>query len=182
MINKYKLMIRNCDFNDLDVNHSFNVLRVYKNTFADSILVDNCNFNNITGHVFNLDKEVEDMGIYNAENVVITNSTFKDIGGVALNLYRGGRDESTFGPILDLHNTNFDNVGQDKRNKYQAAMNLHGVQLADMQNLNFKDSKKINLHLIVGEPIIKFKDIVLKNNEDIISNDNAFQQVNIKRE
>ena len=182
MINNYKLMIRNCDFNDLDVNHSFNVLRVYKNTFADSILVDNCNFNNITGHVFNLDKEIEDVGIYNAENVVITNSTFKDIGGVALNLYRGGRDESTFGPILDLHNTTFDNVGHDKRNKYQAAMNLHGVQLADMHDLQFKDSKKINLHLIVGEPIIKLKNIKLKNNEDIISNDDAYQRENITRE
>ena len=182
MINNYKLMIRNCDFNDLDVNHSFNVLRVYKNTFADSILVDNCNFNNITGHVFNLDKEIDDRGIYNVENMVITNSTFKDIGGVVLSLYRGGRDESTFGPILDLHNTTFDNVGHDKRNKYQATMNLHGVQLADMHDLEFKDSNKINLHLIVGEPIIKFKDVVLKNNEDIVSNDDAFQQVNVKRE
>ncbi len=182
MINNYKLMIRNCDFNDLDVNHSFNVLKVYKNTFADSILVENCRFNNITGHVFNLDKEIDDRGIYNVENMVIRDCTFKDIGGVALSLYRGGRDESTFGPILDLHNTSFDNVGHDKRNKYQATMNLHGVQIADMRKLEFKDSKKINLHLIVGEPIIEFRDVLLKNNEDIVSNDDAFQQINVTRE
>ena len=137
MINNYKLIIRDCDFNDLDVNHSFNVLKVYKNTFADSILIFHSNFRNITGHVLNLDKETEDIGIYNAENVVIDQCSFEDIGGVVLNLHRGGRDESTFGPILDLTNTTFKNVGFDQRNKYNAAVTLHGVQLANMNRLSF---------------------------------------------
>ncbi len=179
MINNYKLMIQDCNFKDLDVNHSFNVLKVYKNTFADSILLDNSTFENISGHVLNLDKEIDDTGIYNVENVVIRNCKFNDIGGVALNLYRGGRDESTFGPILDLHDTTFDNIGHDKRNKYKASVSLHGVQYADMRNLNFNEVKKVNLHLIVGDPIIKIENAQFTNSEELISNDDAYQSTNI---
>lgn len=179
MINNYKFMARDCDFVNLDVNHSFNVLRVYKNTFADSIELVNCNFDNITGHVLNLDKETDDVGIYNAENVLVDNCTFKDIGGVAIMLHRGGRDESTFGPILDLTNTSFDNVGHDKRNKHKASVAIFGVQLAEMDNLKFADSKKLDLHLIVGEPVIKVKNTNFKNSEGIETNDEAYQKENV---
>ena len=179
MINNYKFKAKNCDFVDLDVNHSFNVLRVYKNTFADSVSLVNCKFDNISGHVLNMNKETDDIGIYNGENVLVDNCTFKDIGGVAINLYRGGRDESTFGPILDLSNTTFVNVGHDKRNKYNAAVNLHGVQLADMKNLKFEKSKKLALHLVVGDPVIKIENADFIDSEEITSNDDAYQRKNI---
>ena len=179
MIDNYNLMIRNCDFADLNVNHSFNVLTVYKSTFADSILLVNCTFANITGHVLNLDKEIDDVGIYNVENVDIVNCQFKNIGGVALKLHRGGRDESTFGPILKMSESTFDNVGHDVRNKDKAAIVLHGVQFAEINNLSLKDSKKIKLHLIVGDPVIKLNTININGGEAIESNDEAYQHTNI---
>jgi len=182
MIDNYKLLISDCDFKDLNVNHSFNVLRVYKNTFADSIALVNCTFENITGHVLNLNKEIDDIGIYNAENVVISGCSFKDVGGAAAHLYRGGRDESTFGPIIQLSDTVFDNVGNDKRNKVSSAVSLHGVQLAELDNLSFKDSKKLNLHLIVGEPIIELDAINFDGGEKIESNDPAYKKTNITYE
>ena len=46
--------------------------------------VTGSNFKNISGHVLNLDKEIEDIGIYNVENVVIDDCSFEDIGGVVL--------------------------------------------------------------------------------------------------
>ena len=180
MIDNYKLMVKNCDFKNLDVNHSFNVLKVYKNTFADSILLVNSTFDNITGHVLNLDKEIDAIGIYNAENVVIDECKFSNIGGTVLNLYRGGRDESTFGPILDLTNSTFEKIGHDKRNKYNAAVSLHGVQLAEMHNLSFKDSKKLNLHLIVGEPVIRLTNSTFENCDKMESNDDAYFTSNIE--
>lgn len=179
MVDNYKFMVKDCDFVDLDVNHSFNVLRVYKNTFADSVSLINCTFDNISGHVLNMNKETDDRGIYNVENVLIDNCSFKDIGGVAINLYRGGRDESTFGPILNLTNTTFENVGHDKRNKEDAAVSIHGVQLAEINNLKFKDSKKLKLHLVVGEPVIKLNNIDFDGCEEMTSNDDAYQRENI---
>lgn len=179
MIGNYKFMATDCDFVDLDVNHSFNVLRVYKNTFADSITLVGCTFDNISGHVLNLDAETEDVGIYNAENVRIENCKFTNIGGAAVNLYRGGRDESTFGPILEMSNTSFEDVGHDKRNKTQAAVALHGVQYADMKGLSFTNTKKLDMHLVVGDPVIKISDVEFVGSEGIISNDDKYQSKNI---
>ena len=180
MIDNYKFLAKDCDFIDLDVNHSFNVLRVYKNTFADSIALVNCKFENISGHVLNMNKETDDIGIYNSENVVVENCSFKDIGGVAINLYRGGRDESTFGPILKLNETTFDNVGHDKRNKEKAAVALHGVQVANMNNLTINNSKKMDLHLVVGEPVISVQNTVFDNSEGLTTNSSAFEKKNVK--
>ncbi|WP_236972204.1 chondroitinase-B domain-containing protein [Membranihabitans marinus] len=180
MINNYKFFAEDCDFIDLDVNHSFNVLRVFKNTFADSIKLVNCNFKNISGHVLNMDKETDDIGIYNVENVFVKDCHFENVGGAAIHLYRGGRDESTFGPILDLNNSSFKNVGHDIRNKVDAAVSIHGVQLAEMNGLSFEDSKKLNLHLVVGDPVIAVKNTSFKNSEGISSNDPAYTAENIK--
>jgi len=180
MINNYKLLLKSCDITDLDVNHSFNFLKVFKNTFADLIRLESCNFSNISGHVLNLDKETEDIGIYNAEDVVINNCTFIDIGGNAIKLYRGGRDESTFGPILLLKNSKFENVGHDKRNTNASAIHLHGVQHAELENLKIADSRKIHIHLIVGEPIIKLRDIELIKCEPLVSNSDAYSSTNLK--
>ncbi len=78
------------------MNHSFDVIKVYKNTFADTISISNSNFKTITGHVLALNKETDDAGIYNAEYVILKNNVYKDVRGMALRLYRGGTDESIF--------------------------------------------------------------------------------------
>ncbi len=155
MNKNYSLRIENCAFDNLDVNHSFDVIRIYKNTFADEIHISNSTFNNITGHVMALDKETDDVGIYNAEFVTLHNNIFTNIGGAVLSLHRGGKDESTFGPFLDMDHCTFENIGFDSRNKYKAAINLYGVQDIRMKNSIFKKTKKIQMHLVVGEPIVK---------------------------
>lgn len=178
MIDNYKLFIKNCDFENLDANHGFNVFKAYKNTFADSIVLSNCSFSNVSGHVLQLNAEVDDAGIYNAENVVLKNCKFQQVGAAALDLYRGGKDESTFGPVLNVSNCNFDRVGMDKKNKKEASINIHGVQVALFQNNEFKDCQPVRQHLIVGAPVIKYQDCHFTNSGEIISNDNAYEKVN----
>ncbi len=178
MIDNYKLSVKDCKVTDLDVNHSFNFLKVYKNTFADSISLINTTFDNISGHVLNMNKEIDATGIYNVESVIVENCQFKDIGGSAINLYRGGRDESTFGPMLWLSDSTFDNVGNDKRNKNQSAVDLFGVQHAELNNLKLNDSKKMNLHLVVGDPVIILDNIQFDNTE-LISNSEAYRKTNV---
>ena len=56
---------------------------------------------------------------------------------------------------------------------------IFGVQLAEMYDLEFKDSKKLNLHLIVGEPVIKIKNAKFENSQGIASNDDAYERENI---
>lgn len=168
MNKNYRLFIENCDFVNLDVNHSYDAIRVYKNTFADTISIKNSRFDTITGSVIALDKETDDIGIYNAEYVILKNNSYSNIGGAALRLHRGGADESTFGPFLEIDHCVFNNVGQDKRNKYNAAISLYGVQEIDIKNNIFKDSKAINMHLVVGEPIVKVRNNNFFESEKLI--------------
>ncbi|MBS9462237.1 DUF4957 domain-containing protein [Flagellimonas sp. 389] len=160
MNKNYKLFIDNCEFKNLDVNHSFDAIRTYKNTFADTISIKNSIFKTVSGNIVALDKETDDIGIYNAEYVIMKNSVFSDIGGAALRLHRGGKDESTFGPFLEMEHCTFDNVGHDKRNRYDKAISLYGVQVIDIKNNIFNNSKGIGMHLVVGEPIVA----ILNNN------------------
>jgi len=171
MINNYKLFIENCDFRDLDVNHSFEILKIYKNTFADSIVLRNSTFTNVSGSILALDKETDDNGIYNVENIHIENCQFTDIGGAVLVLYRGGTDESTSGPILLFKNSKISNVGLDKRNKRGASISLHGVQKANIRDNQFNDSRPIKLHMIVGDPITNIMECTFSNTPRIIAND-----------
>ncbi len=154
MIENYKLFIDKCEFKDMVVNHSFDVLRVSKGTFADTISMTNSSFKNISGHITALDKETDDIGAYNVEYFIMKNNTVVDVQGAALRLYRGGRDESTFGPFLEVDHNVFTNVGFGKKNKYKSAMSLYGVQVNEIQNNNFTNTSGLEMHLVVGEPIV----------------------------
>ncbi|MGY6649921.1 polysaccharide lyase 6 family protein [Wenyingzhuangia sp. IMCC45574] len=160
MNTNYNLFVNDCDFVDLDINYAFDAIKVYKNTFADTISITNSSFKDVTGSVIALDKETDDIGIYNGEYVILKNNSFKNIGCTVLNLYRGGTDESTYGPFLQLENSVFDNVGNNKRNKAKSAISLYGVQKIELKNNIFKESKGVQMHLVVGEPVVE----VLNNN------------------
>ncbi|MCM4151463.1 DUF4957 domain-containing protein [Arenibacter sp. N53] len=168
MTENYKLFIDKCEFKDLIVNHSFDVLRVAKGTFADTISIQNSNFKNITGSIAALDTETDDIGAYNVEYFLMKNNTISELQGAALRLYRGGKDESTFGPFLEIEHNVFDKVGFGQKNKYNAAISLYGVQETDIKNNIFKDSKAINMHLVVGEPIVKIRNNALNNSEKLV--------------
>lgn len=161
MNKNYKLFIDSCNFVNLDVNHSFDVVRVFKNTFADTLQITNSTFKDVTGHVAALDKEIDDTGIYNAEYVILKSNTFTNIGKTALTLYRGGSDESTFGPFLELESCRFENIGNDKRNTSGASVLLHGVQSIHVKESSFSSSKPVKAHLVVGEPVVLFDSLNL---------------------
>ena len=155
MNQNYSLKIVNCDFKNLDVNHSFDVIKVFKNTFADAIYIADSQFENISGNVMALDKETDDIGIYNAQNVSLLHCNFKNIGGAVISIYRGGKDESTFGPLLNIDQCSFQNIGFGSRNKLQSAIKLYGAQQIMIKNSIFDHSQNIKIHLVVGEPIVE---------------------------
>lgn len=152
MLENYRLEISDTNFTQMDVNHSFNILRVSKGTFADNILIENSNFKDVTGAIFQLDKEDDDYGIYNAEYLTIKNSTFENVEGALVNFYRGGTDESTFGPHFNLSESSVSDIGGGKRNKSKASLLLHGVQVTNISGNSFKNSQPFVINHTVGEP------------------------------
>jgi len=155
MFKNYRFAMNNSVIKDLNINHSFHFLDSGSRAFAQSIDIENNVFENITGDIFRLNKETDDLGIYNAEYLNITNNTFKDVEGMLVNLYRGGSDESTFGPHLLLKDNTINNVGNGKRNKSKSSMSLHGVQVSTIERNTFLNSAFINVEHTVGEPITR---------------------------
>lgn len=152
MLENYRLEIIDTHFRDMDVNHSFNVISVAKGTFADNVLIKDSSFRDVTGAVLKLDKESDDYGIYNAEYLKITNSQFENVQGALVDFYRGGTDESTFGPHFELTGSTLTNVGGGKRNKSKASIHLHGVQAANIFGNTFRNSQPFLINHTVGEP------------------------------
>ena len=158
MLKPYDLIVRDCEISDLDVNHSFNFLTVAKGTFAENIEVHNSSFSNVSGAILALDKETDDLGLYNAEYVVIDGSKFNNIGKALLTIYRGGTDESTFGPHVEISNSELTSIGKNKRNKTAASVHMLGVQVASIKNNVFQQSRPIRIFQTVGEPVTKITD------------------------
>ncbi len=179
MNRNYSLAVRDCRVTNLDVNHSFNFLKVYKNTFADSIEILNTEMTNITGSILSLDKETDDLGIYNVENVSIKDSKFTDIQGSVANIYRGGTDESTFGPIVVVEGNEFTNTGLGTRNKSEASLKFHGVQKLHISSSKWNTSAPLELYLTNGEPITVIQDVVMEDTTEIRANNNEYKIENV---
>lgn len=180
MNRNYSLSVRNSRVTNLDVNRNFDFLKVYMSTFADSIEILDTEMSNITGSVLSLDKETDDLGIYNVENVSIKGSRFTDIQGAVANIYRGGTDESTFGPIVAIEGNEFANIGLGPQNKSAASLKFHGVQNLRISDSNWSDSAPIDLFLTNGEPITVIEDIVMTNTAEIRSNNDEYTIENVE--
>lgn len=152
MVENYRFIMTNSKVVDLVVNHSFHFFQTGKVAFADEITLTDNTFSNISGDILRLDTELEDLGIYNAEYVNVHGNSFTDIEGGIVKLYRGGSDESTFGPQLIMTKNEITNVGMGKRNKSNASFYLHGVQVTQMIGNTFSDSAGVIVEHTVGEP------------------------------
>jgi len=155
MFKNYRFILKNSVIKNLDVNHSFHVFDSGRRAFAQVIDVENNRFDNITGDILRLNKETDDLGIYNAEYVNIKNNTFTNVAGAIVHLYRGGSDESTFGPHLLFTNNTANNVGNGKRNKSKTVLALHGVQVTNIDSNTFNNTALIKIEHTVGEPVTR---------------------------
>ncbi len=155
MLGNYALVVANSTVQDLNTNHSFNFFSLAKHTFADRLEIADSTFRDITGHVFALNLETDDLGIYNGEYISITGTTFEDIAGAVADVYRGGTDESTFGPHFELRSSSLASVGRGSRNKSGASIRLLGVQATDIFDNVFADSQPVRVIHTVGDPVTR---------------------------
>ncbi len=94
-------------------------------------------FNNISGDVINIAAEKEDKGIYNAEYVIFKNCLFNKILIGAIDVYRGGNDESTTGPYFIMDHCTFNEVANVELGY---VVRLNGVQYSKITNTIFNNS------------------------------------------
>ena len=149
----FQIELDQVDIRDLTVNNSFHVIALGKGAFAQSVKITNSHFANITGSVVQAVSETDDYGRYNAEYIVVENSEFENIGEEIVALYRGGTDESTFGPHIWMTKSTVTNSGKSKKNKTGASLYLHGVQDARIIDNSFTGSAPLKIEHTAGKPV-----------------------------
>lgn len=175
----YSLSVRNIKVTDLNVNGYFYFFKANAGTFADSIEIIDSEFINITGAILQLNREVDDLGVYSVENLIISGNTFTDIKEEVATVYRGGRDESTFGPIVTVANNTLSNVGKGSTHRSKSSMYFHGVQKLTISNTVWQQSAPLSLHLTNGDPVTRINDVVMKGTDKIRANNQGFETKNV---
>jgi poly(beta-D-mannuronate) lyase len=170
----YSLFVQSVKVTDLDINGYFYFFKAHPGTFADVIEIKDSYMENITGAVLSLNKETEDLGVYSVENLTLEGNTFKDIKEEVVTLYRGGFDESTFGPMVTVDDNRLTNVGKGSTHRTGASMYFHGVQNLHISNTAWTDSAPLSLYLTNGEPITRIEKVTMKNTPRIKANKNDY--------
>lgn len=136
MIQPFDLRVDNCAFYSF-FSTPYSCIRVYKGAFANSIKVENSIFYDCSSDAINLSNEKDDLGRYSAELVEVYNTVFFRMMAGALNVYRGGNDESTSGPTVLMSGCSF----VDTNNREQGSVvRLIGVQKAHISDCIFSNS------------------------------------------
>ncbi|MBC6983424.1 right-handed parallel beta-helix repeat-containing protein [Caulobacter sp. 17J80-11] len=146
------LIIEGVRVADLDVNGAFDVVSISKGSLAERVVLKNSVVENVTGSVIKADAETDELGFYNVERLEILDTAFRGVAGEIADVYRGGTDESTFGPDVLVRGNRIEGSGRGPRNTSQAAIDLHGVQKAVIEQNEFRDSGVIEVLHTVGAP------------------------------
>lgn len=164
----YALTIQDTTFKDLTVNRSFSVFAAGPGSLAQRIRLERVTVDKATGPVLAGHTETGDLGTYNAEEVEVVDSTFRDVSAPVIDLYRGGGDESTFGPRLILTGSTFERSG--KSGDDAGAIRLYGVQRAIIRDNRFVDSAAPVFFRRVGDPTLVWSGNQLQRTPDLVTN------------
>ena len=136
MIQPYTLTVDGCEFRNFEEGGFF-AIKGTKGTFAESIIIKNSFFRDLSGDAINYAGEKDDIGRYNADDMLIENCSFYRLLGLPINIYRGGSDESTAGPYVTIRSCNFVDCCNKERG---SVMRLIGPQVLTVEGCNFDDS------------------------------------------
>jgi poly(beta-D-mannuronate) lyase len=166
MLEHYNLFINDCRFSDFKESR-YAGIHAKKGTFADTIVILNSWFKDFSGHGISLNTENDDRGRYNAEYITIDNCKFIDMMGSAIDVYRGGNDESTLGPFVTINDCDFINVCN---RELGTTVRMIGVQWSRIRDCRFSDSGKSGRSIWFEDPAwadIQIDHIVLSNSGKI---------------
>ncbi|HPS96400.1 MAG TPA: chondroitinase-B domain-containing protein [Bacteroidales bacterium] len=157
MIKPYYLEVDNCEFFDYPEGSTVPV-RGLKNTFAEKVVIKNSLFRAISADAINFAGEKDDAGKYNVDELIIDNCSFNRILGLGINVYRGGSDESTAGPEVNISNCTFEDVCNKERG---SVVKLIGAQVLNISGCNFSNSGRGGVSVRLDEAT--FEKVKIRN-------------------
>ncbi|MBW8192892.1 alginate lyase [Neiella marina] len=168
-LDKYMSKAYNLSIINAKIANFKHVLEVSMGSFADNIEVVNTRIENCQSG-FMLNKETKNKGTYNAEYLVIKNSSFDRIDGAIVDFHRGGYDESTIGGILVFENNTVTNSGKARADK--VLMKNHGIVNVTFEGNTFNNNPVDVIAILWGEKGQKPVGNTIKNSGKIKVVDN----------
>ncbi len=159
----HTVKILNSKLSDFVVNRGFSIVSAAKGTFFDKVLIEGTEISNVSGIPLKFDTETDDFGIYNVEYLKIRKSKFRQIRKEVANVYRGGRDESTFGPHIIVTDSEFNGVGSSG----EPILNLHGAQFVRLENNTANDVQPALHTITTGKPKVNSVGNVVEGDKSI---------------
>lgn len=142
MLVNYAVDIEDCDFRELAGAPGFDIIATSPATLAGSIRIVDTRFANVSGRLLAGHSETGKQGFYNAESVLFDGLDIAHVGTVA-DLFRGGTDESTYGPQFTMTGSSIADSGP---------VLLSGVQEATITGNRFVRSGGVRVAHSVGSP------------------------------
>jgi len=166
MSSLYNLTVSDSEISDFDY-----ILKAYKESFADEILIYDSSLKNCQNGI-ELSEETNDKGDYNVEFLTVDNCQIENIKSNVIDYYRGGYDESTIGGNLLVNNCSFSNCGAQESNGI--LLNTRGIINVNIVNNTFKNNRVKLVALLWGA-----KNNTHNNNE-IINSGKLIVEENLK--
>jgi poly(beta-D-mannuronate) lyase len=154
MLSNYAIEIDDSGFSGMAQASGFDVVATAEASLAERIAIRGSDFADISGAVIAAHAETGTKGLYSAEHVLITNSRFARVGTIA-DVFRGGTDESTYGPHFRMTGSTITDSG-----KPAGSILLSGVQETDISDNRFARSGGIVAAHGVGSPLTRIADNV----------------------
>lgn len=146
----YAVEIEDTDFAGMEAAPGFNIVATTPATFADHVSLRGVTVSGLSGAVLAADAETGGKGLYAAEHMTIADSRFARIGTLA-RVLRGGTDESTFGPEVEITGNSVEGGGPE-------LLALSGVQSALIARNIFRKAGRIAVSHSVGAPLTRILD------------------------
>ncbi|WP_400077438.1 polysaccharide lyase 6 family protein [Winogradskyella sp. R77965] len=141
----YALNAENCTFKNFTTKSGGSIFKAYTGTMASSLTFKNCKFlDSYRG--LNLSYDKDNLGKYNAEQIVIDNCIFKNIEEFAVNYIRTTPNLNIKGGNIIITNSIFDKVANEEKGRIIRTNGIHEVTIKNSVFINsYKALNPINL-------------------------------------
>jgi len=131
----YALNAENCTFKNFTTKSGGSIFKAYNGTMASRLNFKNCKFlNSYRG--LNLSYDKDNLGKYNAEEIVLDNCIFKNIEEFAVNYIRTTPNLNITGGKLLITNSVFDKVANQEDGRIIRSNGIHEVIIKNSVFIN----------------------------------------------
>jgi poly(beta-D-mannuronate) lyase len=141
----YALNAENCTFKNFTTQSGGSIFKAYNGTMASRLRFKNCKFAD-SYRGLNLSYDKDNLGKYNAEEIIIDNCIFKNIEEFAVNYIRTTPNLNIEGGKITISNSVFDKVANEEKGRIIRTNGIHEVTIANSVFINsYKALKPVNI-------------------------------------